>query len=153
MSREEDADARRRFACPHRRGRFEGLELELLDPGDPDDRRVLIEAEHPELRKALRRGDDEILLHGQPMSPRLHITFHEIVANQLWNDDPPDVWRTVLRLSELGHERHEILHMLCSVVAREVWTVQTLGRPGDPDRYAAALDELPDSYFALADPE
>lgn len=136
---------------PTRQGRVEGLDLELLDPDDPDDRRVLIEAEHPELRKALRRGDDEIVLHGQPMSPRLHIVMHEIVANQLWDDDPPEVWRTVLRLRDLGHERHEILHMLCSVVAREVWTVQATAAPADPARYAAALEELPESYFALAE--
>jgi hypothetical protein len=76
--------------------------------------------------------------------------MHEIVANQLWDDDPPEAWRTVLRLQALGYERHEILHMLCSVVAKEVWAIQTLGQPADPARYATALDELPESYFALS---
>jgi hypothetical protein len=41
--------------------------------------------------------------------------------------------------------------MLCSVVAREVWVVLQLGRAVDQARYSAALDELPESYFALAD--
>jgi hypothetical protein len=41
--------------------------------------------------------------------------------------------------------------MICSVVAREVWKVIDAGLPSDPSRYAAALDELPESYFALAD--
>jgi hypothetical protein len=151
VSELDDVEARRRFVCPPRHGRYEGIELAWLEPSDADDRRVLIEAEHPELHKALRRGDEEIVLHGQPMSPRLHITMHEIVANQLWDDDPPEAWRTILRLQGLGYERHEILHMLCSVVAKEVWAIQALGRPADPARYAAALGELPESYFALAE--
>jgi hypothetical protein len=41
--------------------------------------------------------------------------------------------------------------MLGSVVAREVWKVLEAGVPSDPARYIGALDELPDSYFALAE--
>lgn len=83
------------------------------------------------------------------MSPRLHITMHEIVANQLWDDDPPVTWETAKRLLTDGYERHEVLHMLCSVVAREVWGTLALGTAADHERYAAALADLPDSYFAL----
>ena len=142
---------RRRFACPPARGRYEGIELEYLDPADPDERGILIKAEHPELHKALRRGDDEIVIAGQPMSPRLHIVMHEIVANQLWDDDPPETWQTAQRLVGLGYERHEVLHMLSSVVAREVWNVMDSGLASDPARYVAALGDLPESYFALAE--
>lgn len=146
-----DVDERRRFACPPQRGRYEGLQLEYLDPADPDERRFLIEAEHPELRKALRRGDEEIVLRGQPISPRLHIAMHEIVANQLWDDDPPETWRTAQRLLEFGYDRHEVLHLLGSVVAREVWSALELGRPFDRARFAAALDELPASYVSMVE--
>jgi uncharacterized protein DUF1841 len=103
------------------------------------------------LRDALERGGDEIVLQGQKMSPRLHITLHEIVANQLWDDDPPETWETAKRLLADGYERHEVLHMLCSVVAREVWGTLALGRAADNERYVVKLAELPDSYFALAD--
>jgi len=144
------AEARRQFACPPARGRYEGIELEYLDPADLDERGILIKAEHPELHKALRHGDDEIVISGQPMSPRLHIAMHEIVANQLWDDDPAEVWETAERLVALGYERHEVLHMLSSVVAREVWRTLDSGLPSDPARYVAALSELPASYFALA---
>ena len=41
--------------------------------------------------------------------------------------------------------------MLCSVVAREVWSVLEVGVASDPARYVAALGELPESYFALAE--
>ena len=142
---------RRQFACPPASGRYEGIELEYLDPADPDERRILLEAEHPELHRALKRRDSEVVVGGQPINPRLHIAMHEIVANQLWDDDPPEAWQTAQRLTALGYERHEVLHMLCSVVAREVWNVLDSGLASDPARYVAALDELPESYFALAE--
>jgi Domain of unknown function (DUF1841) len=143
-------ERRKSFACPSAHGRYEGIELDHLDPADPDDRRILIEAAHPELHRALRRGDDEIVLHGTTMSPRMHIALHEIVANQLWVDDPPETWQTAQRLSALGYERDEVVHMLCSVVARELWHVVGADSPSDPERFAAKLDELPESWFALA---
>lgn len=142
------AEERRRFVCPPPRGQFEEIELSLLDPADPDDRRFLIEAEHPELVRALEEDRDEIVLHGQRMSPRLHLTLHEIVANQLWDDDPPEAWRTARRLLDLGYERHEILHMLCSAMATEVWAVLHEGRSAEPERYLRALEELPGSWEA-----
>jgi hypothetical protein len=146
-------EARRHFACPAVHGRYQGIELEYLDPADPDERRILLEAEHPELHRALWRDDDddEVVIEGQPINPRLHIAMHEIVANQLWDHDPSEVWETAQRLVALGYERHEVLHMLCSVVAREVWNVMDSEEPTDPARYITALNELPESYFALSD--
>ena len=142
---------RRQFACPPARGRHREIELEYLDPADPDERRILLEAEHPELHRALRRGDEEVVIGGEPINPRLHIVMHEIVANQLWDDDPPETWRTAQRLVALGYERHEVLHMLSSVVGREVWRTLDSKLPSDTGRYVAALGDLPESYFALAE--
>jgi hypothetical protein len=144
-------EARRHFVCPPARGGYREIELEYLDPADADERRILLEVEHPELHRALRRRDDEVVVGGRPINPRLHIAMHEIVANQLWDDDPPETWATAQRLTALGYERHEVLHMLGSVIAREVWKVLEAGVPSDPARYIGALDELPDSYFALAE--
>ena len=31
------------------------------------------------------------------MNPRLHLKMHEIVATQLWDDSPPEVWDTAAR--------------------------------------------------------
>ena len=144
-------EARRQFACPPARGRYRGIELEYLDPGDPEDRHFLIAAEHPELRRALERGDEDVVVHGNRINPRLHLVLHEIVANRLWDGDPPETWETAQRLLALGHDRHEVLHMLGSVVAREVWGTLQTGAPIDHERYVAALGELPESYFALAE--
>ncbi len=94
---EED---RRSFAMSPQRGTYDKFDLSRLDPADPDERRILIEAEHPELHAALRAEIDEIDRSGEPMSPRLHIAMHEIVANQLWDDDPPEAWETPSACSE-----------------------------------------------------
>src|SRR6266540_4041969 len=61
QARISDNDRRRRFACPPRRGTFDEIDLSLLDPADPDDRRMLILAEHPEHAEAIERGEDEVL--------------------------------------------------------------------------------------------
>ena len=143
-------DERRAFAVPPAVGEVDEIDLELLDPSDPDERRMLIEAEHPELREALESGE-EIVVAGTPMNPRLHIAMHEIVANQLWDDDPPQTWQTAQRLLAEGYERHEVLHMLASVVSTELWATLARGAQPDRNRYVAALDKLPASYFALAE--
>lgn len=145
-------EERRAFTVPPATGEVDGIDLALLDPSDPDERRLLIEAEHPELREALER-DEEILVGGEPMNPRLHIAMHEIVANQLWDDDPPESWQTAQRLLAAGYERHEVLHMLASVVSTEVWATLARGTEPDRNRYVAALYKLPDSYSALAEAE
>jgi hypothetical protein len=146
-----DAD-RRSWLLPVRAGTMRGIDLSVLDPADAGDRRFLIEAEHPELWSALERGADEITLHGQVINPQLHVAMHEIVATQLWNDDPPEVWQTAQRLIAAGYERHEILHMLASVVSGEVWNALHDGQPYDRGRLLKALDGLPGSWSTTPEP-
>src|SRR5439155_17703995 len=47
---------RRSWAVPRAHGTYQGLDLELLDPGDEDDRALLIEALHLQARPISRRG-------------------------------------------------------------------------------------------------
>lgn len=131
-------------------GTVDGIDLALLDPADPDERRLLIEAEHPMLRQALHDDLDEVVLDGQLMNPRLHIALHEIVAERLWTDDPPEAWPTAQRLSALGYDRHEVLHMLMSVLSGELYQAMQgpASGPQDPEQTAVALAALPDSWEA-----
>ncbi|MGQ0802347.1 MAG: DUF1841 family protein [Actinomycetota bacterium] len=138
----------RNWLFPPRTGTMRGIDLSALDPADEDDRRLLIEAEHPELRSALDRGAHEITLRGQVVNPQLHLAMHEVVANQVWDDDPPQVWIAAQRLLAAGYDRHDILHMLASAVSGEVWSTLHEGEPHDRDRYLTALDALPGSSFA-----
>jgi hypothetical protein len=80
------------------------------------------------------------------MNPRLHVAMHEVVANQMWNADPPEVWETAERLQGLGYERHEILHMLAGVVGENIWEMLAEKRRYDADSYRAALAALPESW-------
>src|SRR4029077_19936143 len=73
---------RRSWAVPPAHGTYQGLDLELLDPGDEDERALLIEARNGEFADALQ-GDDDVMLDGEPVNPRLHVAMHQVVANQL----------------------------------------------------------------------
>jgi hypothetical protein len=53
---------RKTFGCPPVSGVVDGIDLALLDPTDEDERRILIEAQHPELKQALDDGVREIRL-------------------------------------------------------------------------------------------
>lgn len=142
MSDEE----RRSFAVPLASGVYEDVDLEMLDRDNEDHRRILIEAEYPELHGALRSGQEEIHRAGVTMNPRLHIAMHEIVANQLWGDDPPEMWQTAERLTKAGYGRHEVLHTLASVVSAEVFEMMKNRETYDIERVRQALARLPQSW-------
>lgn len=121
-----------------------GIDIEQL--ADPDTRSHVIRADHPDLARALRRGENEVLVNGEPMNPRLHFVMHEVVANQLADEDPPEVYRTARRILDAGYGRHEVLHMLASTMSEQIHAVLTDRQTYDPDRHIAALDALPASW-------
>ena len=136
---------RRSWAAPPGHGTYQGLDLELLDPDDEDERTFLLEAQHPELEEALQRGV-EVTVRGEPMNPRLHVAVHVVVANQLLADDPPQTWQTVQRLAGLGYDWHNIMHMIAGLVAEAVHRAMTEKQPFDREDYARRLDELPGDW-------
>lgn len=85
------------------------------------------------------------------VNPRLHLAVHGVVVNQILAEEPPETWAAVQRLSGLGYERHEVLHMVSSAVADQLWHVMSEKRPFDHEAYAATLDALPDSWEAERD--
>lgn len=144
-----NVEARRRFAVPPLPD--EALsEAAALDPADRDDRATLIALAHPMFDRALREGRDVIEIDGEPMNPRLHLVMHEVVAEQLWQDDPAEVWATALRLQRAGFDHHEILHMLAGAFAEQLWEVLHEGRAVDREAYAAALEALPGDWAQAA---
>ena len=131
---------RRMFAMPHRVTSIDGEELYPLDPSDPEDRSLLIEGEHPQWHALLRDPFFEGEAGG--VNPRLHLAVHEIIANQLWDNNPPEVWLAGKRLLAAGVERHEVLHRLGDVLTRRLHGVLTAGEPMDMEAYLSALREL-----------
>ncbi len=126
-----DADRARRiaFAIPPIEQPPEGL-----DAADEDERSLLLIAAHPELDSR------------EETNPQLHLVMHEIVAKQLADLDPPEVWETARRLRRLGYRRHEILHMLGAAMAGEMWHALQDQREYDRDAHLAALAALPESW-------
>ena len=138
-------DERRAWAFPPTEGVVDGIDLATLDRSDPDDRSLLIRYEHPELAKAIDSGLDEIVVGSQVMNPHLHLSIHEVVANQLWDGDPPEVTETARRLDLAGYDRHQVFHMIGSVVSEEMWLVMRHHRQADPEQIKHKLAALPGS--------
>jgi hypothetical protein len=135
-----DALDRRMFAMPYFGTRIGEEDYPRLDPGDPDERRLLIEGEHPEYHAVLEDPGFDGEIDG--VNPRLHIAIHEVVANQLWEDDPAEAWRAARRLHDAGVDRHDVLHQLGSVVAAHLHSALTDQRAVDHAAYRQALDAL-----------
>ena len=119
-----------------------GEETQALDPNDADDRALLIAAAHPELDT----DAEAALVDGHEINPRLHLTIHEIIATQIVDDDPPEVWATAQRLHKLGYGRHEILHMLGAAMSDQIWLALHERREYDHDAHVAAVAALPESW-------
>jgi hypothetical protein len=136
---------RRSWAVPPGHGIYQGLDLELLDPGNEGELTFLIEAQHPEFAGALR-SDEDVIVDGGPVNPKLHVALHEVVANQLLADDPPEAWQTVQRLAGLGYDWHNIMHMIASLVTEDVYLALNEHRQHDPASYARRLNGLPGDW-------
>src|SRR5438445_8959065 len=93
-----------------------------LDPDDPDDRAALL---------ALDDGEE---------LSEFRSAVREVVAAQIADDDPPEVWATAQRLLELGWEREEVLNQLCLVFAQA--THRALGDRGIPFERAGYTEML-----------
>jgi hypothetical protein len=135
-----DALDRRMFAMPYFGTRIGEEDYPRLDPGDPDERRLLIEGEHPEYHAVLEDPGFDGEIDG--VNPRLHIAIHEVVANQLWDDDPPEAWRAARRLHEAGVDRHDVLHQLGSVVTTHLHGALANRQAVDLAAYRQALDAV-----------
>lgn len=136
----QDAVERRIFAMPYFGTRIGDEDFPRLDPNDPDERGILIEGEHPEYHEALTDPGFEGEIEG--VNPRLHLAMHEIVANQLWDNDPPEAWQAARRLRDDGRDRHDILHAIGELVMTQVHASLVDQQHFDIERYLADLDQL-----------
>ena len=141
-------EERRAWTFPPVEGIVDEIDLALLDPADPDDRGLLIRFEHPDFAAAVEAGSEEIEFDGNVINPNLHLTIHEVVANQLWEGEPPEAAETARRLDLAGYDRHEIFHMIGSVVSEEIWAMLRDKRMADLDLMRQDLAALPGTWEA-----
>jgi hypothetical protein len=127
-----DALDRRMFAIPSVYTEIGGEELDL-EPTDPEQRRLLVIGEHPDYHEAIAAETFD----GQP---RMELALKTSLIDQLWDNDPTEVWQTAKRLRDGGLERDEILDRLGRVLAEQLepTAIDELGY--DLDGYLRALD-------------
>ena len=113
--------ARRAFAFPYLEGVRDNIILDTLNPTDEADRRILIELDH-----VGERGRPDLAEH---------LAWHEEIAKRLWDGDPPELWDAAQRLLDLGHDRHDVLHVLIEIAER-------IGN--HPDELRDALNDIAD---------
>lgn len=112
-----------------------------------DDLHELVALAHPEYEKALppahdhEPADDDVDQH-------LHVALHDIVGSQLWQDNPPEVWRTARRLQLGDYDPHEIHHMLMHALVEPMRRVIVDKQLLDYDLYLGRLAALPGSWEA-----
>jgi hypothetical protein len=99
---------------------------EWADVDDPEDRAQLL-AQQPGHR-------DELV----PVR-----FFHELLADQITSDDPPEVWQSAQRLLESGIDRAEAMRNLVLALTSQMQISREEQRPFDGDAYVAALARLP----------
>ena len=131
---------RRMFAMPYYGTTIGGEDFPKLNAADPDERGLLIRGEHPEYDRALTDPAWEGEIDG--VNPRLHVTMHEVIANQLWANDPPEAWQAARRLRDRGMDRHDVLHELMGVMAEHMHPTLVRNEPFDLQAYRRALDSL-----------
>jgi hypothetical protein len=131
---------RRLFTMPFSGTTINGETFDRLDASDPDQRALLIQGEHPELHEAL--ADPNFDPQAVGFSPRFHLTMHEVIANQLWDNDPPEVWQAAQRLRDQGVDRHDILHRLLELMVTHMHPVMVDKKPFDTNAYRRDLDTL-----------
>ncbi|MBO0824081.1 MAG: DUF1841 family protein [Actinobacteria bacterium] len=142
---EPEPGDRSSWVLPPGHGTYQGLDLDLLDPQDEDERALLIEALHPQFADALQ-GDSDVILDGESVNPRLHLAMHQVVSNQLLADEPPETWQTVQRLAGIGYDWHTIMHMIASLVTEDIYRVLSEQLQPDPAAYARRLSWLPGDW-------
>ncbi len=73
---------------------------------------------------------------------RAHLLIHEMVEKQLADNDPPEVGRVLHRLLANGLSRHEAIHAIGTVVAREALAMLKQDRQLDKEVYVRELRAL-----------
>jgi len=116
-----DALERRMFAVPSLTTEIDEEEVDL-DPTDPEQRRALVIAEADE-------DEDE-----------QRLILRATIVDQLWDNEPAELWLAVERLQEGEPDRDEIFEQLIDALENSLLDAENLEY--DADAYVEALAEL-----------
>ncbi len=77
-------------------------------------------------------------------NPYLKSAILEVVDNQLKANDPPETRKTLKRLISEGYSEDEAKNLIGCVVTSEIFDVLKKQEPFNPERFAKALNALPE---------
>jgi hypothetical protein len=123
---------RRGFAIPQPGHRWapadtDPHDVDHLDPADEEERALLVQEE----------------MRARKVPQRLR-PVHEVLANQLWLNDPVQLWPAAQRLRDTGLSREQVLDRLADVLSEHLTKVLRAAPDHVPDlqHYTQALDAL-----------
>jgi hypothetical protein len=73
---------------------------------------------------------------------RAHVMIHEMVERQLADGEPPEVSEALHRLLAGGLSRHEAVHAIGTIVAKEAVRMMKDNRPLNTEAYTRELAKL-----------
>jgi hypothetical protein len=76
------------------------------------------------------------------VNPVLHEQFHQIVEQQIRENNPRETKETLDRLIILGYSRHEAIHKIGAVVVEELFDVLKSREKFDRERFIDRLSRL-----------
>lgn len=109
---------------------------------DPDPRQWLALSEAERVTACERHHIPLPRGHAPVANLRLHSAVHATVENQIAQDAPPEVRRTLSRLVREGLTRHEAVHAIGSAAADAMARVVREKRPFDAEAYVRDLAAL-----------
>jgi len=125
---------RRMFAVPSLSAEIGDEEVDL-DPTDPEQRRLLVIGEHPEYHESL--ADDTF--DGEEA---LRLALKTTLVDQLWDDEPVELWQAVRRLQEAELDRDEIFDRLSDVLQSQLRESEPDTLDYDAEGYLEALRRI-----------
>lgn len=100
--------------------------------------------EHPEYHhiwdKLDHIKDSEIVENG--VHTLLHISMHTVIENQLAQNTPPEVQKTLDALVKRGTPRHEAIHAIANEFVLELHKSLQTGRPFNNIAYKRHLEKM-----------
>lgn len=123
---------RRMFAVPSLSAELGDEEVDL-DPTDPEQRRLLVIGEHPEYHESLA----EDTFDGEEAQ---RLALKTTIVDQLWDNEPTEVWQAVRRLQEAELDRDEIFGRLSDILEGQLRESETLEY--DAEGYLEALRQI-----------
>jgi signal transduction histidine kinase len=93
--------------------------------------RIQVPVPRAELAAAIDAGKEVVVIGGEAVNPRLHLLMHQVVADRLLHDDPPEDWLAFDALLERGIDAHEAQHAVGRQFVEEM--LAKLGPPPPPE--------------------